>query len=495
MRRIIALLAGLGAAGSACTSLLGDFTQGSGSGTATTDASTDGNQQGDSMPGTDSGAPSDASTDVAPGDGQVGDGAPPFTCTTWKWPQPLVLEDLSTNPTNHKFGQAIVAFQLGGPSMRVIVSKQGALLFSVYTVDPSTETVQQLDTTGPAGDSVVGIWRNRGTTAYLTNVVAHVTSDSSLGVNEVFAINDDMSATGPIPTPFNLFSPTPTDGVSSLTVTPFTTNDVFEAVSVATGSPATYTLGVARVSPTENPTTLGTVATAVNQNQFANPKLYLANNNVYIYDDNDPNTPGTTGWAVPETADIEGGVTPQIVASGLPSSVIDIAPSSTAPSADILMDEEIRTGSLTTGFNYRLGTIANADAGTWTSMDLPYVRQYMDSKGLAHTPNFAGSQWFWGDDILLMGPGYCIVNGDGGGCTTFPGLNALWLNAETGLRAEEVGSNELLVDAGTGFFDVFTVPASISATGAEWDVVYGQHMTSDAGVDYDVLYLNLLECQ
>jgi hypothetical protein len=486
-RKAIGLLAGLGIVGSACTSLLGDFTSGGGQGT--TDASTDVSQgdvtPGDTSPGSDSGAPSDGSTDVAPGDG-----APPFTCTTWKWPQALVLDD-----SGHKLGDSIVAFQLGGGPLRVIVSKPGTVLFSVYTVNPTTQNVVQVDEPGPPGDNVLGIWRDRGSTAYQTNVVARDTGDSALGGNEVFPIPDTMNENGPIPSPFGLFAPTATGTVSSLTVTPFATNDIFEAVSVSTGSPATYTLGVARVSPTDDPTTLGAVATAVNSNQFSAPKLYRANNDVYIYNENDPSTPGSTGWAVPETAEIEGGITPQIIASGLPSGIVDMAPNSTAPSADILMYEEIKTGNITSGYNYRLGVIPNTNAGTWTSMNLPYIRQYTGSKGLSHVPEFSGQQWFWGDDILLMGQGFCIISNDGAPCTVFPGLNALWLNAETGLRAEEVGSNELLVDGGNNYFDVFTLPVSISATSAEWDVVYGQHMTSDAGVDYDVLYMNVLECQ
>jgi hypothetical protein len=75
----------------------------------------------------------------------------------------------------------------------------------------------------------------------------------------------------------------------------------------------------------------------------------------------------------------------------------------------------------------------------------------------------------------------------------FPGLNLLWLNAESGIRAQEFGANELLSGA-QGYFDVFTLPQKISTTSASWYVVWGQHMTPDAGPNYDVLYMNILDC-
>jgi hypothetical protein len=432
------------------------------------------------------------STDAA---GDSGDGGPPMlSCTTWKWPQPLVLEDLSTSTatSNHKFGNSIVAFPLGTGPIRVIAAKSNSPLFSIYTVTPSTQTVVQLDEPGPGADSIQGIWRDRVTAANETAVVAHVTSDSQFGYYEVFAIPDSMGATGTVPNPFGLFSPTATDGVTSMTVAPFTTTDIFEAVSVSSGSPATYTLGVGRVSPTSNPTTLGAAATAVTQNQFAAPKLYRANGNVYIYDSNDSTTPGVTGWAVPETAVVpDGGVTPQIV-STVQGSVYDIAPASSGSGANILVNEVAETGNVTNSYKLRLGVVPNANAGSWVSTDLPYVASFAGGN-LKEVPYFSGHQLFWGDDIMLVGPGYCIVQSDGG-CITYPGLNVLWLNAQTGVRAEEVGANKLFSDT-TGFFDVYTLPAGISATSANWNVIWGQHMTSDAGLDYDVLYMNVLQCE
>jgi hypothetical protein len=186
----------------------------------------------------------------------------------------------------------------------------------------------------------------------------------------------------------------------------------------------------------------------------------------------------------------DAGVTPQVVSSGVLSGVVDIAPNATAASADILTYEENRTGNVTNSYNFRIGVVPNTNIGSWVATDLGYAAKY---NALHTAPLFSGNQIFWGDDIMLLGQGFCIISDDGAPCTVFPGLNLLWLNANTGIRAQQHDATQLLPGV-TGFFDVFTVPAQITATSAQWDVVWGQHMQGDAGA-YDVLYMNILECQ
>ncbi len=126
-----------------------------------------------------------------------------------------------------------------------------------------------------------------------------------------------------------------------------------------------------------------------------------------------------------------------------------------------------------------LPLVSNSDAGTYARVQ--------------NAPVFSGNQVFWGDDIMLLGQGYCIAQPDGG-CVTTAGLNALWLNASTGMRAQQNGSNRLLTASTGNFFDAFSVPQSVSASSANWYIVWGEHLQDDAGT-YDVLYMNILQCE
>ena len=114
---------------------------------------------------------------------------------------------------------------------------------------------------------------------------------------------------------------------------------------------------------------------------------------------------------------------------------------------------------------------------------------------LATAPAPEGHPYFFGEDIMLLGAGFCIVPSDGGACSRSPGLNMIWLNAVTGIRSEQVGANALFPTE-SGFGAAFAVPASTSAVTPSWDVVWVQTIANanDAGT-HEVLYMNELMCQ
>jgi hypothetical protein len=502
LRRSIAVLAGLGAVATACTSILGQFTQGSGA----TDASTEASRpdaapaDGGTIDATDGGVaeaepvdapPGDAGADVGTDGSTEGGVVEPFTCTTWKWAQPLVLESLE-GATDRKFGSSITAFPTKANMLRIVVAKNSQALFSAYTVDVTTEGVTQLDQPGAANDTVVGIWRERGAGANVTAVVDKLTVPMLSPTYSVHLLQDTMPSTGPVPAGFNVYEPTPVQTVTSMTVAPISPTNAFEVVAYSAGT--TYTLGVGDVTSANDPP-LATVATALTAAPFNGPHLYqVANGDIYIYNENDPSTPGFTSWAVPPTGDVDGSVPPLLVESGKLSGVIDVAPNTSQPSADVLTYEIIKNGNLTETYNLRLGVVPNSDLGSWSATSLPLVGNDAGTyQHVQNAPIFSGNQVFWGDDILMMGQGYCITQPDGG-CMTTPGMNALWLNATSGERAQEIGSNRLLTATTENFFDTFTVPQQIGATSASWYVVWGEHLQDEAGT-YDVLYMNVLQCQ
>jgi hypothetical protein len=494
LRRAVWIVAGLGVVGSACTSILGDFSSGPGT---SPDASTEGGVIDSGMfeatsPGDSGLGPADSGASDASGDA-ADSGL--LTCTTWKWPQPLVVESLESAASRRFTTNVITAFPTKSGTLRIIAAKSTATLFSVYTVDAITMSVTQVDVPGATDDTVLGIWRDRGAGASLTAVVDRVSGSMPPASFNVHVIPDTMGSSGPVPAGFSLYQPTSSQTVTSMTVAPQASTNVFEAVEVSSGG--AYTLGVGDVSSTTDPTTLGTVATAITAAPFNGPHLYqVANGDIYLYNENDPSTPGFTSWAVPPTGNIDGGVTPLLVESGRLSGVVDIAPNTTQASADVLTYEIIKSGNLVDTYNLRLGVVPNASLGSWSATSLPVL-----GNGDAGTytrvqnaPVLSGNQMFWGDDILLLGQGYCILQPDGGGCANSPGMSAVWLNAITGLRSQEIASNRLLTTSTGNFFDAFSVPESITATSASWYVVWGEHQDDEAGA-YDVLYMNILQCQ
>jgi hypothetical protein len=489
MRRLVACALGVGLVGAApaCTSLLGDFSSGPAEG------GPDGSIASEGGPSAD-GAGQDASSDGAtPTDAPLDvDAAPPtFTCNTFKWAQPLVLEDLTSQPSE-QFVNVVAAFQLGNGVLRVVGQKSGGVGFSVYTVTKATQAVVQLDAVTTGGNPLpLSLDRSRGQTANITSVALRTGAPPNLSY-EAYAFPDTMDAGGPLPAPFDLYEPPSTTTYDELSLVPFTLTDVFEAYASASGSPADYTLAVGRVAPTNDPTSLSTVATSVSADSFTSRRLYRANGNVYLYDVNDPLTPGISSWVVPETATLSTPPPTQTVASGLVADMIDIAPNSMGAAADVLTTEETKNGSLTESWALRIGVVPMANLTTWTTADLTQVRKYTM---LGNAPLPVGHPYFFGEDIMLLGSGFCILPSDGGACSRSPGLNMIWLNAVTGIRSEEVGVNALMPTE-SGFDVAFAVPASTSTVTPSWDIVWVQTIANaDGGGTHEVLYMNELECQ
>jgi len=486
----VAALAGV-IATAACTSLLGDFMAGTGGqpdATAPGDASSEAAEPG----------PPDAGTDASKG-GEAGSAQ--LSCTTWRWTQPIVVEDLSAGPTR-SFLSKYALFPGDVDQLRIVAAKNGSPAFSVYTVTKASMQVQQLDAPVLDGGNslpfVHGIHHVSSAIGGTTAVAVGQHSPSDAGNVTGFSVtafSDLMPAAGPLPQPFALLAPIPTPSLNDLSIVPFSTTDVFEAVSIGAGSPPTYTLGVARVSPTtpSSAQTLATIATSSNAGDFSSMRLLHTNGNVYVYDINDLATPGCSAWTVPETAVVTAMPAKQVVAAGFSAGVIGLSLNGSMPAADFLLLEEDFSGQFTSGYKYYVGTVGFAALSSWMTPSLTQLRRPTSAFAAPlfnASPAFNVVPWF-NDNAMMLGPG--LRNGVTDAAPA-PGLNLLWINSSGAIRADQTGPSQILNDR-SDFVWAGAVPARITATSADWDVVWVETITPDAGPSYDVLRMNELHCQ
>jgi len=485
----------------ACTSLLGDFTASKGEGSAVPDATAPGGPIADAG-ATDAGATDAGATDAAH---EAASGR--LSCSTWLWPEHLIVEDL-TATASHTFTGRLVVFPGDTNQVRIVAAKSDTPVYSVYTVTktvtdagPSGQ-VQQLD--APATDGgllpFVSVIRHvssavGGTTAIVVGQRANTPTGDTTSYS-VTTLSDLVDPAAPLSQPFPLLSPVlSTQVIDDLAVLPFSTTDIFEAVSIGTGNPSVYTLGVARVSSTasSSPATLTTIATSPNAADFGALRLLHTNDNVYIYDINDVSTSGCSGWTVPDTAMVASPPPKQIVAAGTSVGVIGLSPNGSAPAADVFMLEQDFAGQFTSGFKYYVGQVDFTALSSWSYMNLAKLSR-SSSAFAAPVINSSPAQnaiaWF-DDNAMLLGPG--LRNGVTDAAPS-PGLNLLWVNSSGVIRADQTGQNEILNDR-SGFVVASAVPAHLSATSNAWDVVWVEAITDLAGVTHDVMRMNELLCQ
>jgi hypothetical protein len=496
MRGALRVAAGFGAIGLvACTSILGDFTAGKAGGGSEPDATvpTPAPDAGETAP--DAGVPDagDASSDA-----EAGAGTGQLSCSNWLWNTPVVVEDLSNAPS-HTYLDRFAVFLGNANEVRILAGKSETPAFSLYTVNKATMAVTQVDSP-PAdggGQPFVSVIRHVSAAQGGTSAVVVGQRTAAITSYTVTAMSDLMPAAGPLPAPFPLLSDVlSTQVIDDLAVLPFSPTDIFEAVSIGTGNPSNYTLGVTRVSPTSTPvvpSTLATIATSPNEADFGAIRLLHTNSSVYIYDLNDISTPGTSGWTVPDTAVVTSPPTKQIIASGESVGVIGLGPSTSAPAADVFMLEQDFSAQFTSGFKYYVGTVPFTALSSWTQASLtklsrgtsPFAAPVFNS-----SPAQNAAIWF-DDNAMLLGPG--LRNGvtDAG---PGPGLNLLWVTAAGAIRADQIGMSEILNDR-ANFFWAGAVPSRISATSAAWDVVWVEAISNNAGAVHHVMRMNELQCQ
>lgn len=496
MRGAVRVALGLGAVGLlACTSILGEFTASTTVGSTEPDATAPPAEAGAGT--ADAG---DASTDAGDSstDGEAGAASGQLSCSNWVWNTPVVVEDLSNAPS-HTYSGRFSVFLGNENEVRILASKSETPAFSLYTVNTATMGVTELDAplADGGGQPFASVIRHVSAAQGGTSAVIVGQKTGAITSYTVTAMSDLMPATGPLPAPFPLLSDVlTTQVIDDMTVLPFSTTDIFEAVSIGTGNPSTYTLGVTRVSPTSTPvvpSTLATIATSPNEADFGAIRLLHTNGNVYVYDLNDLSTPGTSGWTVPDTAVVTTPPAKQVIASGESVGVIGLSPSTAGASADVFMLEQDFSAQFTSGFKYYVGSVPFTALSSWTEASLtklargtsPFAAPVFNSSPAANA-----APWF-NDNTMLLGPG--LRNGVTDAAPG-PGLNLLWVTASGAVRADQTGMSEILNDR-ANFVWAGAVPSRISANSAVWNVVWVESLTSPMGVVHQVMRMNQLQCQ
>lgn len=471
-----------------CTAILGDFASNGGPATSSDagnsgDAPADANEPAEGAPPGD--ALADSASDAAP-DAAVAR----LTCTTWLYAQPVILEVLSTG--NRSVTGPLTVIALANGRVRVIAGKAGSgVPFSVYTIDSSQTpaAVVQLDAPTTPNGSFAYAHRSGSAISPYTALTYFTKQPGLFGSVAGIVLPDALGANGTLPASFTVYQETAQfPSVFGVHVLPFSTTDLFTAISYPTQTaPTNYLFGVGRATTTVA-ATLSTVDTTPNVDDVKNPILFHANGNVYIYDENDPSSPGLSTWTVPDTAAFDGGANlPKRAISGGTSAFLhDMVENSALPAANVSYQSVAPSGS---PVSYRAGTVDYANLDTWVSTDLVAVKTYPDGTIAPVFPSGAGEDSRWsGDDMMLLGPG--LRAADGGDS---PGLNMLWFDATGAIRSEEDGPNALLADRSN-----FTVSAAtaiqVGATSAKWAVTWVETKTDDAG-SYDTLFYDELDCQ
>jgi hypothetical protein len=516
--------AGVICAVAGCSSLLGDFTVGPGTGEeGGTGGGLDAGGASDAPPveggGRDAGP--DATVDGAADDGGMVDGevadAPsdgppaPLNCGTWVYPAPIVLETVSTGTRLTVGAPLIYPIPVtGGTNVRVVVGKNGPVPFTVYSLDRSV-TPPSVTTIAPptsyfASYSANG-HRSPGKDATYTVVLAYTRSSPMVSATyEAYVIQDSLANAGPIPSPFPAYSLTPVQATpTALHVLPLAPNDVFTAVEnpVTSGGVTTYDLGVGIATPSTLASPLFPVSSSLNSDDFTEMALFNnnTNNTVYVYAENDPSSPGMSAWTVPDALMADGAAPTKRAIGAISASMPSIAENTTQSAADIAYTEANLNGAFTTGETFRAGTIpyasATPDLDTWVSTDLPIVKGYGSAgQGSVFDAPLGlsdGSHWY-NDNIMLVGPGL-RNNADASNGGVPYGLNYLWMDANGNLRAEGQGNNRLLPELGD-FTGVATTALQIGPDGktAHFAIVWVEQKTDDAGA-YSVVSYNELSCQ
>ncbi|MGO9836956.1 MAG: hypothetical protein ACLP1X_22395 [Polyangiaceae bacterium] len=499
----IGIFVGASATVVGCTSLLGDYTSsgvGGGSDGGLGDGTFDATQAADGPGPGDSSQPETTTMADATGDSSTASSL--LACNTWRYTSPLVLETLSSG--NRTVQGDIRVFVLPNGQVRIIAGKTSGIPFTVYTVDSSQDppVIAPL-LNAPATGSQSFVTAHRGSALAASPFIAIATYGKPVagtGTYYGYALPDTMPAAGPIPSDFPLYEETiqaPTvDGVALF---PLSMTQIFAGITVPSGTPATYSLGVGVATPTMplTPATLATAAASANEDDVGRSTLFHANGNVYIYDENDESSPGLSTWTVPDTAQVTTGPMKRSIEAPNPAIIVSIGENvadTTNPSADVVYEETTVVNSFTATATFRAGTIPYAapdgggpDLDTWTSTDLAKIDI---STNVYTTPIGISTNPVWvNDNIMLLGPG--LKNGNTG--FVMPGLNAVWFDSTGKLKSVQTGSNNLLANL-DDFTNASATPISIGTTTAKWAIAFVETKTDDAG-SYDIVEYNELDCQ
>jgi hypothetical protein len=476
---------------SGCTSILGDFTEGS----SPTDAGSppaDGSMM--DGPVTSEGGSPDGSVDGGlDGESSVADAALPKLTCTMKYATPIVIDDLSHDDVGTSYlNGAFFTMSMSPTQLRIITQRGNNELFTMYTYDRTAQTTAVLDGPPPPMNGSGGIYNSSGAIHHfslgplqgVTLAAANVYDPTNGPGYEIFPIDDGQETTGNPPSPIVFYETTAQNfnNGNNGSFFPFDENDIFGTISYeGPASPPEYYMGAGRATFSSQ-ATLDTVGSSVFENAFQGVEIVHAGSSLYLFSENANQDLGESAWVIPDTASITTPPTPRAFSTGSICTVFDVTPSVAQPaSTNFVYAEGVAGQDSFTSLSLYVGAIPNANLATVVSTDLTLAKTFTN---VAEAPFGESNPQWQGDDLVMIGGG--IPGPDGG---FFPGQNFLWFNVEGTVRAEQIGPNAILQDR-TNIQESSGALVAATATTAQIDVVW----TEDVNNSHNVIYYNQLEC-
>jgi hypothetical protein len=472
MRRLLAAIA-VATLPFGCTSILGDFSTGSGGGTeggtadgapdATNDTTTDGTSDGGaeaSDAGGDRGTV-EGGADAAP------DGPPPvLTCDTWRYGTPIQVVSLE----GVDGGQRTLAAQpivLPGDSQdtTVVVVSPPPNDFQVYAVSMSMASVQHVTQSTPHGSIDSFFTTEDG--------VAVITPDTMGGADLVATdIPATIMGNGMVPSGTEL---TPFPGFSFLT----SWGQQLAVGSYAyaySNSPSSGQYGLyAGLSGSDAGAV--TITTSANRSTVDSPELVNANGQSFIFVGGDGSSgSGPTEYVVPDdsSAMIQGPRTITSTGSDV-ALMLGVGPNSSPSRVNLAFAD----GNLSTQVvTLRIGSLDVSQANSFSTASLPMGETFTT---LADLPTNGSPHW-QGDDFLAIGQGQGAA-----------GANFLWVDVDGNTRGVAYGANAILTtDTNLSQINV-SFSSQVPSVPAAFDVTWSDRLSDGSG-EYDVVYVNQLQC-
>jgi hypothetical protein len=491
----------LSASAAACTSLLGDFNTG-GPGGAEEGGTEGGTAEGgpDAAPessGADSYAPIEASVDSQSLDTSVAEtsaesGIPLvlLKCQTWKYPQPVLVQSLD-GMAGSSAGDflGVKPFPAGATTTRVVAGRYGATLFSVYEIDsshsPPSVAAVDVPYVGMANSAyVVGMPRLMGGFGV---VIAYIDTQGFVDV-DLYPFRDG-SPISPVPAPVRLYQTQQINTSMQAAVLEVAPSTYFTALSTFGTVNSMYALQVGLVSGA--PANMLTIDSS-SQNNFGPPVAVHVGSSVFLF------VFGSGGPALYQVADTgTSGGSRQIVSRGAGAGTIITGQftdsvTGTAPNTTNVGYMELDVNEAGTAFGMApvLATaVADSKLPTLSLADLSFGKAYTD---LASVPGPLNPGRFFGDDFVAIAPGLDSQSN----ATSW--VNFLWLDMHGVVRGDQSGINGLLPGTGSiinqNAASMGATPGPRSAQQAAWNVVWAENDRDDAGMNYNSLFYNELDC-
>jgi hypothetical protein len=497
----IAFLLFLSTSAAACASLLGDFNSG------TPGGEEEGGTEGGTVEGgpdaspessrPDSYVPAEASNDSQSLDTSLAEtsaesGIPLvlLNCQTWKYPQPVLVQSLD-GMAGSSAGDfdGVKPFPAGATTTRVVAGRYGANLFSVYEIDSSHSppSVASVDVpyVGVANSAyVVATPRLMGGFGV---VISYTDSQGFVDV-DLYPFRDG-SPISPLPAPIRIYQTQEINTNMHGTVLEVAPSKYFAVLSTFGTANSTYALQVGLVSGA--PANMLTIDSSP-QNNFGPPVAVHVGSSVFVF------VFGSGGPALYQVADTgTSGGSRQTVSRGAGAGTIitgqftDSVPGSAPNTTNVgYMELDVNEAGTAFGVAPVLATaVDDSKLPTLALSDLSFGKSYTD---LGSVPGPLNPGRFFGDDFVAIAPGLDSQSDP----TSW--VNFLWLDMHGVVRGDQSGINGLLPGTGTiinqNAASIGATPGPRTAQQAAWNVVWAENDRDDAGLIYNSLFYNELDC-